>query len=73
MTTVAARETYDEAFGFCAANELEPTAQLCLACLSVVLRHTGDWDHAAGVCRQVLDSPERRCTPRARLRPGRSG
>ena len=39
-----ARETYDEALGFCAANELEPTAQLCLACLSVVLRHTGDWD-----------------------------
>jgi DNA-binding NarL/FixJ family response regulator len=53
-----ARETYDEASGFCAANELEPTAQLCLACLSVVLRHTGDWDHSAGVCRQVLDSPE---------------
>jgi DNA-binding NarL/FixJ family response regulator len=51
-----ARDTYDEAFGFCAANELEPTAQLCLACLSVVLRHTGDWDHAAAVCRQVLDS-----------------
>ncbi len=52
-----ARETYDEAFGFCAANELEPTAQLCLACLSVVLRHTGDWDHSAAVCRHVLDSP----------------
>jgi DNA-binding CsgD family transcriptional regulator len=52
-----ARETYDEAFGFCSANDLEPTAQLCLACLSVVLRHTGDWDHAAAVCRQVLDSP----------------
>ena len=54
----AARETYDEASGFCAANDLEPTAQLCLACLSVVLRHTGDWDHSALVCRQVLDSPQ---------------
>jgi DNA-binding NarL/FixJ family response regulator len=53
----AARETYDEAFGFCTANALEPTAQLCLACLTVVLRHAGDWDHAAEVCRQVLDSP----------------
>ena len=49
--------TYDEAFGFCAANALEPTAQLCLACLSVVLRQTGDWDQSAALCRQVLDSP----------------
>jgi DNA-binding NarL/FixJ family response regulator len=52
-----ARETYDEAFGYCAANALEPTAQLCLACLSVVLRQAGDWDHATELCRQVLDSP----------------
>jgi DNA-binding NarL/FixJ family response regulator/tetratricopeptide (TPR) repeat protein len=52
-----ARETYDEAFGYCAANALEPTAQLCLACLSVVLRQAGHWDHAARLCRQVLDSP----------------
>ena len=53
-----ARETYDEAVGYCAANALEPTAQLCLACLSVVLRQAGDWDHATGLCRQVLDSPD---------------
>jgi DNA-binding NarL/FixJ family response regulator len=52
-----ARETYDEAFGYCTANALEPTAQLCLACLSVVLRLSGDWDHAASICRQVLDEP----------------
>jgi DNA-binding NarL/FixJ family response regulator/tetratricopeptide (TPR) repeat protein len=53
----AARETYGAAVDFCAANALEPTAQVCLACLSVVLRQTGDWDHSAGLCRQVLDSP----------------
>ena len=53
-----ARETYDEAFGYCAANALEPTAQLCLACLSVVLRQAGDWDAASSVCREVLDSPD---------------
>jgi DNA-binding NarL/FixJ family response regulator len=52
-----ARKTYDEAFDYCAANALEPTAQLCLACLSVVLRQSGDWDHAATVCGRVLDSP----------------
>jgi DNA-binding NarL/FixJ family response regulator len=51
-----ARATYDEAVGYCAANALDPTAQVCLACLSVVLRHTGDWDHSAAVCRRVLDS-----------------
>jgi DNA-binding NarL/FixJ family response regulator len=54
----AARETYDEAFGYCATNAIEPTAQLCLACLSVVLRQAGDWDNAASLCRQVLDSRE---------------
>jgi DNA-binding NarL/FixJ family response regulator len=53
-----ARESYDAAVDFCAANAIEPTAQVCLACLSVVLQHTGDWDHAAEVCRQVLDSPD---------------
>jgi ATP/maltotriose-dependent transcriptional regulator MalT len=53
----AARETYDEAHGYCTANALEPTAQLCLACLTVVLRQTGDWDNAATLCRGVLDSP----------------
>jgi hypothetical protein len=29
---------YDEAFGYCAANALEPTAQNYMACLTVVLR-----------------------------------
>lgn len=54
----AAKETYDEAFGFCAANALEPTAQLCLACLTAVLRHSGDWDRAVALCRQVIASSE---------------
>ena len=53
----AARATYDDAFGYCTASGLEPTAQLCLACLAVVLRQTGDWDRAASVCRDVVDSP----------------
>jgi tetratricopeptide (TPR) repeat protein len=54
----AAKETYDEAFSFCAANALEPTAQLCLACLTAVLRQSGDWDRAATLCRQVMASSE---------------
>ena len=53
----AARRTYDEAFGYCTVNALDPTAQVCLACLSVVLRQTGEWDQSAALCREVLASP----------------
>lgn len=49
-----ALDTYQEAFAFCSANALEPTAQLCLACLTAVLRQTGDWDRAVVLCRQVI-------------------
>ncbi len=52
-----AEETYQAASSFCAANALEPTAQLCLACLTNVLRQSGDWDRAATLCRQVIASP----------------
>ena len=54
----AAKETYDQAFNFCSANALEPTAQLCLACLTAVLRQTGDWDRAVTLCRQVIASSD---------------
>jgi DNA-binding CsgD family transcriptional regulator len=54
----AAKETYDEAFSFCAANALQPTAQLCLACLTAVLRQSGDWERAVTLCRQVIASDE---------------
>jgi DNA-binding CsgD family transcriptional regulator/tetratricopeptide (TPR) repeat protein len=54
----SARDTYDAAFGFCEANTLQPAAQLCLACLTVVLRQLGDWDRAAALCRQVIAATE---------------
>ena len=38
----AAQVTYKAAFGYCSANALEPMSQLCLGCLSVVLRQAGD-------------------------------
>jgi tetratricopeptide (TPR) repeat protein len=53
----AARETYKAASGYCSANALEPMSQLCLACLSVVLRQAGEWEQATALCRQVLASP----------------
>ncbi len=54
----AAKDTYHEAFNFCSVNGIEPTAQLCLACLTSVLRQSGDWDRAVMLCRQVLASPD---------------
>jgi len=53
-----AEETYQAALSFCATNALQPTAQLCLACLTVVVRQAGDWDRATALCRQVIASPE---------------
>jgi DNA-binding NarL/FixJ family response regulator len=60
-----ASATYDEAYGFCSANGLEPTAQLCLACLTAVLRQSGDWDRAARLCRQVIESSDASAHARA--------
>ena len=54
----AAKQTYDQAFSFCTANALQPTAQLCLACLTAVLRQTGDWERAVTLCRQVIASSD---------------
>jgi predicted ATPase/DNA-binding NarL/FixJ family response regulator len=51
-----AKETYQTAFDFCHANAIPSTAQLCVACLTVVLRQTGEWDRAMALCRDVLAS-----------------
>jgi ATP/maltotriose-dependent transcriptional regulator MalT len=51
-----ARETYATAFDFCQANTIPATAQLCVACLTVVLRQIGEWDRAMTLCREVLAS-----------------
>ena len=52
----AAKETYLVGFDFCQANAVPATAQLCVACLAVVLRHTGEWEQAMRLCREVLGS-----------------
>jgi DNA-binding NarL/FixJ family response regulator len=51
-----ATETYGSAFDFCQANAIPATAQLCVACLTVVLRQTGEWERAMTLCREVLAS-----------------
>jgi DNA-binding CsgD family transcriptional regulator/type II secretory pathway predicted ATPase ExeA len=60
----AATATYDAAVAFCNQSGLDPTAQLCLACLSVVLRQTGDWDRAVSLSQDVFASAA--ATPHAR-------
>lgn len=52
-----ARETYVEATDFCQANGASTGADLCLACLTWVLRQLGEWDRAVEICRAVLASP----------------
>ncbi len=59
-----ARAAYQEAFMFCRAHDAAGVGQLCLACLTMVLRQTGDWEQAATACRAVLASDD--VTPYAR-------
>ena len=61
----AAKETYLVGFDFCQANAVPATAQLCVACLTVVLRHTGEWERAMSLCREVLASGDSTAHARA--------
>jgi DNA-binding CsgD family transcriptional regulator len=60
----SARTAYGEGAAYCRAQAIEQTAQLCLACMSVVLWQTGDWFAAEQTCRDVIASTE--TTPHAR-------
>lgn len=51
-----AKATYLTAFDFCQTNAIPSTAQVCIACLTAVLRQTGEWDRAMALCREVLGS-----------------
>ena len=51
-----AQDVYLTAFDFCQTNAIPATAQLCVACLTAVLRQTGEWDRAMTLCREVLAS-----------------
>ena len=51
-----ARDAYLEGVDYCRARSIEPTAQLCLACMTVVLWQTGAWAAAEKTCREVIAS-----------------
>jgi DNA-binding CsgD family transcriptional regulator len=54
----AARQTYLAAAEFCQVQGAAAAAQLCLACMTVVLRQNGDWSECERVCREVQASSE---------------
>lgn len=51
-----AASTYDTAYNFCQTNAAPAVGQICLACLAVVLRQTGEWERARSICRDVIAS-----------------
>jgi DNA-binding CsgD family transcriptional regulator len=51
-----ARETYQTASEVCRASGASLRAELCLACMSVVLWQTGEWDQTVQIGRDVLAS-----------------
>jgi DNA-binding CsgD family transcriptional regulator len=53
----AARATYLAAADYCQTNAAHAVGQVCLACMAVVLRQTGEWGQATRICRDVLAQP----------------
>lgn len=53
-----ARSAYLEGADYCRTQAIEPTAQLCLACMAVVLWQTGEWEQAEQTSREVIASPD---------------
>jgi DNA-binding CsgD family transcriptional regulator/tetratricopeptide (TPR) repeat protein len=52
----AATAAYASAYQFCDAHGDMATGQLCRACVTVVMFTHGQWNRAAGICADVLDS-----------------
>jgi DNA-binding CsgD family transcriptional regulator/tetratricopeptide (TPR) repeat protein len=53
-----ARSAYLEGADYCRTRAIEPTAQLCLACMAVVLWQTGQWSQAEQTSREVIGSAD---------------
>ncbi len=52
-----AARAYDDAFEFCQTNAQTAAGQLCQACATVVLFHSGRWERAIAVTRAVQADP----------------
>ncbi len=53
-----AQTAYLEGADYCRTRSIESTAQLCLACMSVVLWQTGRWPEAERTSREVMASAD---------------
>jgi DNA-binding NarL/FixJ family response regulator len=53
-----AKDTYQTAFDFCQMNAAPTTGQVCMACLTAVLFHVGEWERASVICRDVMASAD---------------
>lgn len=53
-----ARTAYLEGADYCRTRSIESTAQLCLACMAMVLWQTGQWSSAERTSREVINSPD---------------
>jgi DNA-binding CsgD family transcriptional regulator len=54
----AAADTYESAFELCRKHDLTDLGQVCLACMSPVVRLMGDWDRGLSICAEVLGSDD---------------
>ncbi len=54
----AGLDVLTDAVTFCRSRGLDAEAHVCMACLAPALRHTGEWDRALQVGRQVLADGE---------------
>ena len=52
-----AQAAFDDALVYCRANHLSDDEQLCVGCLAVVLRHSGEWARAEQLARALLQRP----------------
>ena len=51
----AAIDAYTTAHGYCSTQGLEEPGDVCFACLAPIMVHTGEWQRAAEICREVLE------------------
>lgn len=50
----AAIDAYTTAHNYCQSEGLEGPGDVCFACLTPIMVHTGEWQRATEVCREVL-------------------
>lgn len=54
----AAQEAYLSAVDYCQIHGQRTMEQVCLACVAGIFWHTGDWQRAMSICRDVLTSED---------------